>query len=212
MVCESPFHSYLPVLTSPLEGTRNLEVQLAILRRENEILLNDRDKNWELVLLYKRNLEMLTTLIRDFKKKTEDDALAWHANYRKQIDDERKRSLDLQLIINDKVAAAGRANAHLRAYQRAIAEDPLTEQLRQEVARYKEGYRFFKREYCDRVGLPYDDSIVDEEDIAVRKLAAEQQAESDDEEAAALRALGDLSLSFARAGPDGRTNGEGQKP
>lgn len=176
----------LTKLTESIESSENLEKENSELRKALEKARHDSSENWKLACHGANILRDIADKMHEFKANHEKETLQWHRNYRNQLEFERAENLFLRDQIQDKIAAAGRANEHLRQMRRYVTDHPELHELRVENDFLRKDRRSWKR-----MALPLipdddsewtdDDDLIDPEEKK-RKAAEEAEKESKDKE------------------------------
>ncbi len=105
----------------------------------------DKKENFKLACHGANILADITEKMHAFKEQHEADTLAWHRNYRKQLADEREENLQLRNQINDMMAAAARANGHLRDMRKWLTNHDELNELKIQNTQLRQERRFWKR-------------------------------------------------------------------
>ena len=132
-------------LTHVIADSRNLEMEISVLRKALDKAEYDKAENWKLACHGANILADLTEKMHRFRERTDADILAWHKNYRQQLATEREENLNLRNQINDMRAAACRANGHLRDMRRYIDDHDEWNELRVANIALRQEKRFWKR-------------------------------------------------------------------
>jgi hypothetical protein len=169
-----------------LDGSQNLERENSELRAALEKSEYDKKENFKLACHGANILADITEKMHAFKEQHEADTLAWHKNYRKQLAEEREENLRLRNQINDMIAAAARANGHLRDMRRYLADHDELHELRVQNVKYRQERRMWKR-----MALPMipdddsewsdDDDLIDPEEKKRLAALAEKKAKEEAE-------------------------------
>lgn len=142
----SQARSFLKIdLTFIAEDSKNLEKENSELRKALEQAEYDKKENWKVAVHGATILADILEKMHLFKEQHEHDTLAWHKNYRKQLEHEREENLNLRNQINDMKAAACRANGHLRDMRRFITDNNEWHELRVQNTALRQEKRFWKR-------------------------------------------------------------------
>lgn len=138
----------------------------------------EKKENWKLAVHGANIMSDILDKMHKFKAQHEEDTLAWHRNYRKQLSDEREESMALRNQINDMKAAACRANEHLRQMRHYLTDHDELNELRIQNIALRQDRRIWKR-----MALPLipdddsewsdDDDIIDPEEK--KRLADEKE-------------------------------------
>ena len=166
--------------------TSGLETECSSLRKKLEQAEFDKVENWKLVMHACDILSDVLDKVHKFKEQHDRDTLAWHKNYRKQLADEREENLFLRNHIADMMAAAARANGHLRDLRRYLTDHDELNELRIQNHQYRMERRFYKRMAFPLI--PEDDSEWSDDDdlidpvIKERLLAEKADKEAKDKE------------------------------
>lgn len=150
--------------------TRNIAEDNANLRGALEKAIYDRDENWKLVLFSANVLSDTLTQVHAFREREDERIHAWHRSYRTQLDEERRRNLELNHHITDMQGGAARAMDWLRKATRAYDDNDEMHELRVENHNLRGQIREWKR-----MAMPYadEDSGVFSDTEEYRKLPDE---------------------------------------
>lgn len=181
MVCLLPLPVSKPQLTSA-DSTTNLERENKELRAQLEKANHDKKENFKLACHGANILADVLEKMHIFKEKSETDVLIWHKNYRDQLAYEREENLRLRNEINDKMAAAVRANGHLRDMRRYLTDHDEMNELRIQVHQYRTSCRFFRRMAMPLISdsdseWSDDDDLIDPEE---KKRQAREKKEKEE--------------------------------
>ncbi|KAH7419864.1 hypothetical protein BKA64DRAFT_651827 [Cadophora sp. MPI-SDFR-AT-0126] len=157
------------------EDSKNLEKENSELRKALELSDYDKRENFKLAVHGANILADITEKMHRYKEQHEIDTLAWHTNYRQQLEHEREENLKLRCQVDDMKAAACRANCHLRDMRRYLTDHDELNELRIQNTQYRQERRFWKRKALPLI--PDDDSEWSDDDDLVdpeekKRLAA----------------------------------------
>ncbi|KAK0108395.1 hypothetical protein ONS95_003205 [Cadophora gregata] len=137
------------------EDSKNLEKENSDLRKALELSDFDKKENFKLAVHGASILADITEKMHRYKEQHEIDTLAWHTNYRQQLEHEREENLKLRCQIDDMKAAACRANGHLRDMRHYLTDHDELNELRVQNTQYRQERRFWKRKALPMI--PDDD-------------------------------------------------------
>ena len=151
-------HSQLheALLITATEDSKNLEKENSELRKALELSDYDKKENFKLAVHGANILADITEKMHRYKEQHEVDTLAWHTNYRQQLEHEREENLKLRCQIENMKASASRANGHLRDMRRYLTDHDELNELRIQNIQYRQERRFWKRKALPLI--PDDDS------------------------------------------------------
>lgn len=155
--------------------SKNLEKENSELRKALELSDYDKKENFKLAVHGANILADITEKMHRYKEQHEVDTLAWHTNYRQQLEHEREENLKLRCQIEDMKASASRANGHLRDMRRYLTDHDELNVLRIQNTQYRQERRFWKRKALPLI--PDDDSEWSDDDDLIdpeekKRLAA----------------------------------------